>query len=67
MKKKTQQKTVCIVGAGIGGLTTGALLARDGYTVHLLNEKNSLVVARSQSPVVPLRMTLISSFFLGFI
>lgn len=33
-------KTACIVGGGIGGLTTGAFLARDGWDVHIF-DKNS--------------------------
>ena len=32
-------KTVCIIGGGLGGLMTGALLAREGYRVTVL-EKN---------------------------
>jgi phytoene dehydrogenase-like protein len=33
-------KTVTIIGAGLGGLTSGALLAQDGYKVTLLEQHN---------------------------
>jgi len=33
-------KKACIVGAGLGGLTAGAFLARDGWEVHIF-DKNS--------------------------
>jgi phytoene dehydrogenase-like protein len=32
----TQRKKVIVIGAGIGGLTTAALLAHDGYDVTVL-------------------------------
>ena len=34
----SQQKKVIVVGAGIGGLTTGALLARHGYDVTIYDQ-----------------------------
>ena len=33
-------KTITIIGAGLGGLTSGALLAKDGYKVTLLEQHN---------------------------
>ena len=33
-----QQKKVIVIGAGIGGLTTGALLARYGYNVTIYDQ-----------------------------
>lgn len=33
-------KTITIIGAGLGGLTSGALLAQDGYKVTLLEQHN---------------------------
>ena len=33
-------KSVTIIGAGLGGLTVGALLAKDGYKVSLLEQHN---------------------------
>lgn len=41
-------KTACIIGGGIGGLTVGALLAREGYRVTLL-EKNRTIGGGLQS------------------
>lgn len=35
-------ETVVIVGGGVGGLTTGALLAKEGYKVTVL-EKNATI------------------------
>ncbi|MGB1288023.1 MAG: FAD-dependent oxidoreductase [Aggregatilineales bacterium] len=32
----TEQKRIVVIGAGIGGLTTGALLAKSGYQVTIL-------------------------------
>ena len=34
----SQQKQVIVIGAGIGGLTTGALLARYGYDVTIYDQ-----------------------------
>jgi len=36
----TNFKTVTIIGGGLGGLTSGALLAKDGYKVTLLEQHN---------------------------
>jgi len=36
----TNLKTVTIIGGGLGGLTSGALLAQDGYKVTLLEQHN---------------------------
>jgi phytoene dehydrogenase-like protein len=33
-------KTITIIGGGLGGLTSGALLAKDGYKVTLLEQHN---------------------------
>jgi len=35
-----KRKTVTIIGGGLGGLTSGALLAQDGYKVTLLEQHN---------------------------
>jgi protoporphyrinogen oxidase len=35
-------KKVCIIGAGIGGLTAGALLSKKGYTVTIFEKENIL-------------------------
>lgn len=41
-------KKVCIIGAGIGGLTTGALLSKKGYNVTIF-EKGKVLGGRSLS------------------
>lgn len=41
-------KTVCILGGGLGGLMTGALLAKEGYRVTVL-EKNAIIGGGLQS------------------
>lgn len=41
------KKTVIVVGAGIGGLATAALLAKSGYKVTIL-EKNSTIGGRAR-------------------
>ena len=41
-------KPICIIGAGIGGLTTGTLLANEGYAVKIV-EKNSKLGGRTVS------------------
>lgn len=41
-------KTVCIIGGGLGGLMTGALLAREDYRVTVL-EKNGILGGGTQS------------------
>lgn len=33
---------ICIIGAGVGGLTTGALLAKDGKSVKILEKSSKL-------------------------
>jgi len=50
------QKKVCIIGAGIGGLTTGALLTKHGYKVKIF-EKEPLIGGRALS-FDPSSMTL---------
>ncbi len=42
------KKKVCIIGAGIGGLTAAALLLKDGYSVDIF-EKESTVGGRALS------------------
>ncbi len=39
-------QTVYVIGAGVGGLTTGAILANDGYSVKIL-EKSSKIGGRT--------------------
>lgn len=39
-------KKVCIIGSGIGGLTAGALLSKQGYKVNIF-EKESLIGGRA--------------------
>ena len=34
----TQQKKVIIIGSGLGGLSCGAILAKDGYAVTVLEQ-----------------------------
>lgn len=41
-RKSMRNRKVIVVGAGISGLATAALLAKDGYNVTVL-EKNSFV------------------------
>lgn len=41
-------KTACIIGAGIGGLSTAALLSRDGWTCHVY-EREPLIGGRAMS------------------
>lgn len=43
-----QKQRVCIIGAGIGGLTAGALLIQHGYSVDIY-EKEATVGGRAQS------------------
>ena len=35
-------KKVAIIGAGLGGLTAGALLAKDGFKVSVLEQHNTV-------------------------
>ena len=35
-------KSVCIVGGGVGGLMTGALLTKEGYRVTVLEKNRTL-------------------------
>ena len=42
------KKKVCIIGAGIGGLTAGALLLKKGYSVDIF-EKEPIVGGRALS------------------
>jgi protoporphyrinogen oxidase len=43
-----EKQKVCIIGAGIGGLTAGALLVKQGYAVDIY-EKERMVGGRAQS------------------
>ena len=43
-----KKSEVCIIGAGIGGLTAGALLTKQGYKVTIF-EKESLIGGRALS------------------
>lgn len=43
---KMNKKNICIIGAGIGGLTAGALLSKEGFNVKIF-EKESLVGGRA--------------------
>jgi hypothetical protein len=43
-----KRKKICIIGAGIGGLTAGALLTRNGYSVTIF-EKESFIGGRALS------------------
>jgi len=45
---KPSQKSVCIIGAGLGGLFTGAILAHEGLQVTIL-EKNATIGGGLQS------------------
>ncbi|MBQ1694313.1 MAG: NAD(P)/FAD-dependent oxidoreductase, partial [Bacteroidales bacterium] len=40
--KPVKQKSVLIIGGGLGGLVTGALLAKENYKVTVL-EKNAII------------------------
>ncbi len=44
----TNKKNICIIGAGIGGLTAGALLTKQGYNITIF-EKESLIGGRALS------------------
>jgi protoporphyrinogen oxidase len=44
----TTKTSVCIIGAGIGGLTAGALLTKNGYNVEIF-EKEHLIGGRALS------------------
>ncbi|MCK5031037.1 MAG: NAD(P)-binding protein, partial [Thermoplasmatales archaeon] len=43
-----KKSDICIIGAGIGGLTAGALLTKQGYSVKIF-EKESLIGGRALS------------------
>lgn len=45
---KMNRKNVCIIGAGIGGLTAGALLTKQGYKIKIF-EKEPLIGGRALS------------------
>jgi phytoene dehydrogenase-like protein len=49
-------KTVCIIGAGIGGLTAGALLTKQGHKVTIF-EKESIIGGRALS-IYPSKFTI---------
>ena len=40
MEQMTKQKKVIIIGSGLGGLSTGAILAKNGYDVSVLEQNN---------------------------
>ena len=42
------KKNICIIGAGIGGLTAGALLKKQGYNITIF-EKETLIGGRALS------------------
>ena len=42
------ESDICIIGAGIGGLTAGALLTKKGYKVAIF-EKEALIGGRALS------------------
>jgi len=48
MKHKNSSKQIFIIGAGIGGLATGALLANRGFRVTIL-EKNNFIGGRAST------------------
>ncbi|MDH7507246.1 MAG: FAD-dependent oxidoreductase, partial [Candidatus Thermoplasmatota archaeon] len=50
-----EKKTVCIIGAGIGGLTAGVLLIKKGFKVTIF-EKESMVGGRALS-IFPSQLT----------
>ena len=37
--RKNSDKNICIIGAGISGLTSGALLINQGYKVKIFEEE----------------------------
>jgi prolycopene isomerase len=47
-KISVMEKSICIIGAGVGGLTMGALLAKNGYAVKII-EKHSKLGGRTAS------------------
>jgi protoporphyrinogen oxidase len=51
-----ERKTICIVGAGIGGLTAGALLTKQGHNVTIF-EKESVIGGRALS-IYPSKLTV---------
>jgi len=51
-----EKKTVCIIGAGIGGLTAGAILTKQGHNVTIF-EKESVIGGRALS-IHPSKLTI---------
>ena len=51
-----ENKNICIIGAGIGGLTAGALLTKRGYKVTIF-EKESIIGGRALS-IYPSKLTI---------
>jgi len=41
-KENVPEKTICIVGGGIGGLTTGVLFIKQGYNVKIFEKEKTL-------------------------
>ena len=41
MSNKNEKKDICIIGAGIGGLTAGALLLQQGHSVKIFEKEIS--------------------------
>jgi len=51
-----EKKTICIIGAGIGGLTAGALLTKQGHKVTIF-EKESVIGGRALT-IYPSKLTI---------
>ena len=51
-----EKKTICIIGAGIGGLTAGALLTKQGHKVTIF-EKESIIGGRALT-IYPSKLTI---------
>ena len=52
----TKDKNICIIGSGIGGLTAGALLTKEGYKVTIF-EKEAYIGGRTIS-FIPSNLSL---------